>query len=193
MEDARDAVQAGCDALGFLFYKKSPRYISPQKACRIIRALPKNIIKVGVFVNAKGNYVKDIAKLCRLDILQFHGEESCEFCKRFKGYKIIKTFRVKDRIDLAKIHRYKTFAYLFDTFSRARMGGTGKTFDWNLLCDIKHPVFLAGGLNSKNVAQAIKLACPEWVDASSSLEAKPGKKDRQKVREFVKTAKRAAL
>ena len=192
LEDARDSVKAGCNALGFVFYKKSPRYIEPDKAKAIIERLPKNIIKIGVFVNGKEKEIKKVARLCRLDMLQFHGDESPEFCKRFKGYKIIKAFRVKDKINLSKISIYKTFAYLFDTFVKSRIGGTGKSFNWKLLDALDRiscPVFLSGGLNAKNVKEAIKKVKPAWVDASSSLEIRPGKKDRNKIREFINVVK----
>ena len=118
LEDAIASVIAGCDALGFVFYKKSPRYITPEKAKKIIRLIPQDIRKVGVFVNAPGRNIKEIAKKCKLDLLQFHGDESPEFCNKFKPYKIIKAFRIKDKIDLENILSYKTFAYLFDAFNK---------------------------------------------------------------------------
>lgn len=192
LEDALNSVNAGCDALGFVFYKQSPRYIKPEKAQSIIKQLPKDIIKVGVFVDAKEKAIKHIAKLCRLDILQFHGRESPDFLERFKGYKIIKAFRVKDKIDLAQIAKYKAFAYLFDTFVKSRAGGTGKQFNWELLSklgNIRKPIFLSGGLNAQNVKRAIKQVKPDWLDVSSSVEIKPGKKDAKKVKEFIKVAK----
>ncbi len=192
MEDALVSVDYGCDALGFVFYKKSPRYIEPDKARDIIERLPKNIIKIGVFVDAEEEIIKCIAKLCKLDMLQFHGKESPEFCKKFKGYKIIKAFRVRNKINLSKILIYKTFAYLFDTFVQSMPGGTGKTFNWKFLDNIGRincPVFLSGGLNAENVKEAIKIVNPAWVDASSSLEIRPGKKDYNKVKEFVTVVK----
>lgn len=192
IKDAIISVDAGCDALGFLFYKKSPRYIAPERVREIIRNLPGNVTKIGVFVNAGEKHIKNIAKICNLDILQFHGNESAEFCRKFKGYKIIKGFRVKKKIDLAKILRYKTFAYLFDTFSRSKFGGTGRIFDWSLLSDIKHPIFLSGGLNAYNVNEAIRKVNPAWVDASSTLEVAPGKKDPKKVRKFIQAAKKGS-
>jgi len=191
LRDALIALDAGCDALGFLFYKKSPRYIAPSQAREIIDNLPRNVTKIGVFVNCPERHIKNVAKICDLDILQFHGRESAEFCRKFKGYKIIKVFRVKNKIDLKKILKYRTFAYLFDTFSRSKFGGTGRAFDWRLLADIKHPIFLSGGLNANNVNRAIKMVHPAWVDASSTLEAKPGKKDPKKVKNFIQAAKRA--
>ena len=190
-EDAAVAVAAGYDALGFVFYRKSPRYITPAKAKRIIAGLPKSVAKVGVFVNAREKTVKNIARECRLGMLQFHGDETPEYCRRFKGYKIIKAFRIKDKNDLEKLRGYKVFAYLFDTFSRQRFGGTGKAFDWKLVKDIvlERPVFLSGGLNKRNVAGAIRAVGPHWVDVSSSVESGPGKKDRREVNRFIKMVK----
>jgi phosphoribosylanthranilate isomerase len=191
-EDALASFKAGCDALGFLFYKKSPRYIDPRRACRLIAQLPPKVIKIGVFVNAREATVRRIAGSCKLDMLQFHGDESPEFCARFKGYKIIKAFRIKKKIDLRKIAQYKVFAYLLDTYDRARRGGSGKQFDWSLACrltEIRATVFLSGGLTEKNVRHAIQKVHPQWVDASSSLEASPGKKDHGKLSKFVKAAK----
>ena len=193
LEDALNAADAGCDALGFVFYKKSQRYITPEKASKIIRYLPPHIIKIGVFVDAKEKTIRRVAKLCRLDMLQFHGKESRGFCTKFEDYKIIKAFRVKSRINIAEVARYKTFAYLFDTFVKSKRGGTGKKFNWRLLennlRDIKRPIFLSGGLTEKNIKEAIEIVRPQWVDASSSLEVRPGRKDERKVRDFVKTVK----
>ena len=195
-KDAMASVNSGCDALGFVFYKKSPRYIAPGKARDIIRILPKRVIKIGVFVNAEEKTIKNIAKLCNLDILQFHGDESPNFCKKFGDYKVIKVFRIKDKIDLQDILSYKTFAYLFDTFLKSRAGGTGKKFNWKLLSNIDNkidcPVFLSGGLNAKNVKEAIKSVRPDWVDVSGSLETSRGKKDSNRVKEFIKAAKEEA-
>jgi phosphoribosylanthranilate isomerase len=192
LEDAQVAANAGCDALGFIFFKKSPRYISPEKARQIIKQLPARVVKIGVFANAKEKTIKQVARFCHLQMLQFHGNESPEFCRKFKNYKIIKTFRIKNILDLRKALRYKPFAFLFDTFSKKKLGGTGKSFNWQLVSrleKIKQPIFLAGGLNAKNVEAAIKTVHPAWVDASSSLEARPGKKDLQKVKSFVQAAK----
>ena len=193
LDDARSAVAAGCDALGFVFYRKSPRYISPDDVSGIIRKLPGKIVKVGVFVDEKARRIKNIAKLCRLDFVQLHGRESVNFCKKLKGLKIIKAFRVKGTIDENDISRYKVKAYLFDTYVKSKAGGTGKSFNWSLLCGIKRtktPVFLSGGISSKNVKKAVKTVKPQWVDVSSSVEKLPGRKDAKKVREFIKAAKR---
>ncbi|MFH1441071.1 MAG: phosphoribosylanthranilate isomerase [Candidatus Omnitrophota bacterium] len=192
LRDALASVEAGCDALGFVFYKKSPRYIDPEEARDIIKALAKSIIRIGVFVNSDEQTIKRIAKTCGLKMLQFHGNESPEFCARFKGYKIIKSFRIKNKIDLKSILKYKIFAFLFDTYMPSKPGGTGKAFNWKLVRHVdglKRPVFLSGGLNKNNVRKAIEIAEPDWVDASSCLEKSPGKKDIKKVREFIKAVK----
>ncbi len=192
-EDALFSAGSGCDALGFVFYKKSPRYIPPEKAAQIIKGLPAELIKIGVFVNSREKTIRRIAQLCGLDTLQFHGSESPEFCRRFKDKKIIKAFRVKDRSSLKSILKYKVFAFLFDTFSRSRIGGTGKKFNWELvrhIDGITRPIFLSGGLNEKNVRGAIKAVHPDWVDASSSLEVSPGRKDQNKVKKFIVAAKK---
>lgn len=197
-EDAAVSAQAGCDALGFIFYKKSPRYISPEKASAIIKKLSghPHIAKIGVFANAREKTVRRVLKTCSLDMLQFHGNESPEFCRRFKGYRVIKAFRVRNKIHLGRVLDYHPFAFLFDTFVDRKIGGTGKPFNWKMvrhINGIKRPVFLSGGLNARNVKRAIGIAHPEWVDVSSGVEIKPGKKNRHKVRQFIKAAKRAAV
>lgn len=192
LEDALASVNAGCDALGFVFYKKSPRYIAPEKAKNIIKSLPKSVIKVGVFVNSKERTIKHVARMCGLDILQFHGDESPEFCSRFNGYKVIKAFRVKDGLDLENILKYRPFAYLFDTYVKSKVGGTGKSFDWKLIRHvdgIKRPIFLSGGLTERNVKEAIESVHPDWVDVSSSLEMSPGRKNHNKVKDFIRAVK----
>ena len=192
LEDALAALFCGADAIGFVFYKKSPRYIDPIKARNISRILPKKILKVGVFVDEREGRIKSISKMCALDFLQFHGNESPEFCSKFKGYKVIKAFKVKDKIDLASLKEYKRFAYLFDTFSKSKVGGTGKKFNWNLLREkgkMNNPVFLSGGLNAGNIKSALKIVKPDWVDLSSSVESKPGKKDHKKILSFIKKIK----
>ncbi len=192
LEDAKASAGAGCDGVGFVFYKKSPRYIVPERARDIIKRLSPHLIKIGVFVNGREKTIKRIAKLCGLNILQFHGNESLKFCSKFKDYKIIKAFRIKNKINPQKIIKYKTFAYLFDTFVESKVGGTGKNFDWNLvrhIDGITRPVFLSGGLTASNVRKAIEIVQPDWVDVSSSVEIRPGKKDYRKVRNFIKAAK----
>ena len=192
LEDALAGFFAGADALGFVFYRKSPRYIRPDKAANISRILPKKIKRIGVFVNEKVSTVKKIAKLCGLDMLQFHGQESPQYCQKFKGYKVIKAFRISKQEDLAGISKYKTFAYLFDSFSKTDPGGTGNKFNWKILAQtarIRPIMFLSGGLTAGNIKNAVKLLKPDWVDVSSSLELSPGKKDHQKIKKFIQTVK----
>jgi phosphoribosylanthranilate isomerase len=192
LEDALNAADAGCDAVGFIFYKQSQRYITPEKASKIIRHLPPPVLKIGVFVDGQEKTIRRVAKLCHLDMLQFHGKESPGFCARFGDYKIIKAFRVKKKIDVKDILKYNTFAYLFDTFVKSKRGGTGRKFDWSLVADmdgIGHEVFLSGGLTARNVKEALGIVRPDWVDVCSSVEISPGKKDNKKVSEFIEAAK----
>jgi len=196
LEDAQTAVKAGADALGFVFYQGSPRHILPFRAKQIIKKLPKRIVKVGVFVNAGGGLIHQTAEFCSLDMLQLHGSESPEFCQRFKNYRVIKAFRIKDKLPLKKILKYKTYAYLFDAFKRSKPGGTGTSFNWSLLAELKDAkakIILSGGLTAKNVRGAIKKVKPDWVDLSSSVERKPGKKDPRKLKNFIRVTKRIAL
>lgn len=178
-------------ALGFIFYRPSPRYISPREAKEIIAKVPAVIQKVGVFVNAKEKTVKRIAGDLKLDILQFHGGESPQFCRRFKKYKIIKVIRVKDRGSLKNIQAYRTWGVLFDTYRNNLYGGSSRRFAWELLKGLKSDkeIFLSGGLNPANVQRAIEYVRPSWVDVSSSLERKPGRKDIKKVEKFIQTVR----
>jgi phosphoribosylanthranilate isomerase len=192
LEDALASFFAGAQALGFVFYKQSPRNIGWRQARKILRLLPKKILRVGVFVDEKVTTVKKIAKLCGLNMLQFHGQESSEYCRKFKGYKVIKAFRINRKEDLEGIFQYKTFAYLFDSYSNAGLGGSGKKFNWKILAQaarMKPVVFVSGGLTAGNVRGAVKLLKPDWVDVSSSLELKPGKKDHKKIQKFIQVAK----
>ncbi|MDD5281113.1 MAG: phosphoribosylanthranilate isomerase [Candidatus Omnitrophica bacterium] len=193
LEDALASLFSGADAIGLVFYKKSPRYISPLKARNISRILPKKIIRVGVFVDEDIKTVKRIARFCGLDMLQFHGHEPAAYCRKFKGYKIIKAFPVKEGVDLFKISEYRGCGCLFDTYSKKLPGGTGKKFNWYLLKNldkIKNPVFISGGLTAANVRKAIKLLKPDWIDVSSALESKPGKKDHKKIKQFIQASRK---
>ncbi len=192
LEDALASLFSGADAIGFVFYKKSPRYIEPLKARNISCILPKKILRVGVFVDEKVGRVKKIARLCNLDALQFHGNESAQYCKKFKGYKVVKAFGVKEKLDLPEILKYKTFGYLFDAFSKSKAGGTGRKFNWNLLKNIDKisgQVFLSGGLTGANVLSAINKLHPDWVDVSSGLESRPGRKNHSRIKKFIEAAK----
>jgi phosphoribosylanthranilate isomerase len=191
IEDARRAVSLGADALGFVFYSKSPRYVKPEAAAMMIRALPRKVRKVGVFVDASPRTVRRIAKACGLDMVQLHGNESAQACLKCKPYPVIKAFRVGRRFDPDVCRKYDTAAYLFDAYSPKKFGGTGTAFDWTVLSQSRFNCgfFLSGGLNSRNVPGAIRAARPDWVDASSSLESSPGKKDSRRVAAFIRAVK----
>jgi phosphoribosylanthranilate isomerase len=154
LPDALAAVAAGADALGFMFYDQSPRRISPQDAAEIIRCLPPFVAKVGVFVNATEEVVRQTAATCGLDTLQLHGDETPDFCQRF-ALKTVKAFRIRDADSLRSLSAYATAAWLLDTYVPNQSGGTGARFDWSLAVKAQRmgrPIILAGGLNPENVA-----------------------------------------
>ena len=193
-DDAINAAKLGADFLGFNFYKKSPRYIDEKKAKEIINKISSRIKKVGVFVNADAGTVIKISKSLGLDLAQLHGNETLQYCKKVKKQakiKIIKAFRIKDNNDICKIKPYKgNVDYLmFDSYNNRMFGGTGNAFEWKLVAGIKKPFFLSGGLNYKNVRQAIKTAHPFAVDVASGIEKNPRKKDIAKMKEFIEAAK----
>lgn len=191
LTDALSAQNLGANALGFVFYPKSSRYILPEAAQKIISQLNKKIKKIGVFVNADPASVKKTAGICRLDMLQFHGDETPDFCRKFNKYKVIKAFRIKNEDSLKDIEKYPVDYYLFDTFKKDSFGGTGSNFNWDILKGLKtsKPFFLSGGLNPKNIIRALKAARADWVDVSSGVEAKPGIKDKKLLRDFIDKAR----
>ncbi len=186
IEDALLALSLGVDAVGFVF-AESERRITPVNAKKIIDELPQSILKVGVFVDEEEKRTREILKLCRLDMLQFHGDESPSHILRFRE-RVIKSFRIEDEDSLKAIPNYKASAYLLDTYSSEVYGGTGEVFNWDLAVEAKKfgPIILSGGLNPDNVVEAIKKVKPWAVDVSSGVESSPGKKDPQKLEEFVK-------
>jgi indole-3-glycerol phosphate synthase/phosphoribosylanthranilate isomerase/anthranilate synthase/indole-3-glycerol phosphate synthase/phosphoribosylanthranilate isomerase len=196
LEDARMSVDAGADMLGFNFYRRSPRYIEPENARRIIERLPATVQSVGVFVNEENpQRVADIADIADIDIIQLHGDESPSYCQALKERRVIKAIRVDNDFSSAQVAEYQTEAILLDTFSGAARGGTGESFDWTIAKQARQLVsrlFLAGGLTPNNVARAIATVTPYAVDACSSLESAPGKKDERRVREFIAAARSAA-
>jgi phosphoribosylanthranilate isomerase len=190
-EDAHAAVQAGADALGFMFYDRSPRAVSIAAAAAIIRDLPPFVVKTGVFVNPTNDLVMRAIGDCGLNLLQFHGEESPEFCCQF-GLMSMKAFRVRDAESLRRVTDYPTDAWLLDAYTAGKEGGTGETFDWDLAVEagkFGRLIFLAGGLTPENVATAVRKVQPYAVDVSSGVESVPGKKNASKVEAFIKAAK----
>lgn len=189
--DGIAAIEAGADVLGFVFYESSPRQVSIRQAAEVIRQLPPFVIKTGVFVDASEDLVMRAIGDCGLNVLQFHGSETPEYCAQF-GLMSMKAFRVRDSESLKILPTYPTDAWLLDAFVADKIGGTGERFNWDLAVEatkLGRPVFLAGGLTPTNVAEAVKKVQPYGVDVSSGVEAEPGKKDHQKVREFIKAAK----
>jgi phosphoribosylanthranilate isomerase len=191
LADAQVAVEAGADAIGFIFYDKSPRYVSLKTAAEISKKLPPFIMRVGVFVKAEADFVLRAIAEAGLTMLQFHGDEPPDFCTQF-GLMSMKAFRIRDEKSLEKIPNYQTDAYLLDAFSSTTLGGTGEKFNWDLAVaaqKFSKPIFLAGGLTPENVAEAVKKVRPFGVDVSSGVEISPGKKDPAKVKTFIEAVR----
>lgn len=189
VEDALASVDAGADALGFNFYRPSPRYITPLAARKIVQQLPKEILTVGVFVNELSPaLVEKAASEAEVTAVQLHGEEPVEYCAALAGRFVIKVFRVAENFRLDVIKNYNVDAVMVDAFDIKLHGGTGRVADWTVAREINKFVpkmFLAGGLSPENVADAVRAVEPFAVDACSALETKPGKKDPNRLREFV--------
>jgi phosphoribosylanthranilate isomerase len=193
VEDGFAAANAGADAVGFIFYEQSPRYVPIEKAATVIRELPPMIVKVGVFVDAEEEVVFRAIRECGLNLLQFHGGESPEYCVQF-GLMSMKAFQVRDAKSLERVKEFKTDAWLLDAYSPDKLGGTGEKFNWDLAVKARalgRPIFLAGGLTPENVAEAVRHVEPYAVDVSSGVEASPGKKDHGKLKAFIDEAKGA--
>ncbi len=191
-DDALMAIEAGADALGFVFVPNTPRYIHPEQAGSIIDQLPPFIATVGLFVNAEQQEIGTIADGCHLNLIQLHGDEPPDLCVALSR-RVIKAFRVKDESSLSRLSDYHVSAYLLDTYVKgaAKRGGTGKAFDWNLAVKAKlyGRIILAGGLNPDNVASAVLQVRPYGVDVSSGVEASPGRKDHAKMKAFIRAVR----
>jgi phosphoribosylanthranilate isomerase len=193
-EDAWAAVEAGADALGFIFVKETPRHIEPEAAAAIAAELPPFVATVGVFIDRAAEEIERVAASCGLSIAQLHGSESPEQCARLR-LPFIKGIRIQGEEDLAALHKYKKArAFLLDTYAGDRPGGTGKTFPWEIAAKAAREarIILSGGLTADNVAEAIVQVRPYAVDVCSGVEASPGRKDHRKVREFIDRARKAA-
>ncbi|NJN69863.1 MAG: phosphoribosylanthranilate isomerase [Nitrospira sp.] len=194
VEDAEVAIRAGADALGFVMYRKSPRFVEPAMARAIVAGLPPFVLPVGVFVNEEAERVRALMDECGLALAQLHGDESAHYCQNL-GRPALKAIRLKDRggfLALAEFHgRANVRGFLIDAFSDHAYGGTGKTVDWTLAQEAARsaPIILAGGLNPGNVAQAVQIVCPYGVDVSSGVEQRPGKKDPDKVKAFIQVVR----
>lgn len=185
-DDADAAVSAGADAIGMVFYPKSPRHVSISAAREIASSIPPFVTTVGLFVNSSSEAINDVLSEVQLGLLQFHGNEDEVFCKSF-NLPYIKALRVKAETDLyQQCEQYASArGVLLDSYKKGMPGGTGEIFDWDVVPDdLSLPVILAGGLNANNVAQAISTVNPWAVDVSSGVEESPGKKDQQKILQF---------
>lgn len=196
-EDARAAADLGADALGFIFYPKSPRYLTPAAAAAIIRELPPFVVKVGVFVDESAERIVQIARDAGIDSIQLHGNESPGLCEalRREHFNVVKAFRIQDQSSLAQVQSYRVSACLLDSYVPGQLGGTGARFNWDLAIQTKSfgvPMILAGGLDPENIADAVSKVAPYGVDVSSGVESAPGRKDLAKVRDFIIRAKQAA-
>ncbi len=196
LEDALLSAKFGADALGFNFFDKSPRYIAPENVREIIEQLPKEVLKVGIFVNESLENIAEIAEIAKFDAIQLHGEETPEFVCRVKAktnLEIVKAFRVLPEFTPENVLQYEVDAILLDAYNPKEHGGTGETFDWEIAKKIKKLVpkmYLAGGISVDNVSQAIEKVSPFAVDVCSSVEKERGLKDSQKVKNFIFTVKK---
>ena len=197
-DDATAAVEAGADALGFVFYKKSPRSVEPALARQIIERLPPFVTPVGVFVNEDVTVVRRLMDDCGLGFAQLHGDESAAYCQEL-GRPILKALRVKDRSAFLALAEFRGRAgvrgFVLDAFSDEAYGGTGQVIDWPLAAEIAKAasILLAGGLTPENVEKAIHAVQPYGVDVSSGVELAPGKKDHEKVRAFIRAVRVVSL
>jgi phosphoribosylanthranilate isomerase len=194
-QDIHAVANSGADALGLVFYEKSPRHIGVQQAVKLAHAVPPFITTVGLFVNPSLEYVREVLGAVPLGLLQFHGEETAEFCRQF-GKPWLKAIRVKPGVDLVECAARYTDAQglLLDAFVEGTQGGTGESFDWALIPhDLPLPVILSGGLSAGNVAAAIRQVRPHAVDVSSGVEVAKGIKDAVKIAAFIQEVKNVDL
>ena len=183
-EDALAAESFGADAVGFIFYKKSKRYVSPEQAEHITKTLSLFTTKVGVFVDESFEFINKISKQSGINVVQLHGEENLNIIKSI-SLPVIKTFRVDDNFDYSKLNQYQEYSILLDAYSENNYGGTGNKFNWEKIpSEMKNKIILAGGITSDNIAFIYKNINPAAVDLSSSLEITPGTKDKNKMKKF---------
>lgn len=189
-EDVASACMAGADALGFVFYEPSKRFVRIEQAQLLCQQVPPFVQRVGLFVNPTKDYVQQVLQQVDLDLLQFHGDESPAFCESF-AVSYIKALPVKPGVDLQQaMQAHNTArAFLLDTYKPGVPGGTGETFDWQLFPESDKPLILAGGLCPENVANAITTVSPYAVDVSGGVELSAGIKSAEKMQAFVKAAK----
>lgn len=185
LDDAQAAVEMGADILGFNFYPPSPRFIETNEAEKIISKLPGFVDIAGVFVNANRPDIRGLTDSGMLNWVQFHGDETSEFCSQFNAWNLhtIKAIRVRSAEDIEQAQKFETFSLLFDAFDPSQYGGTGNTFDWSLLRKYPRRVFLAGGITPDNVLDALRTDV-YGIDICSGIESSPGKKDHAKMKQL---------
>ncbi|MBV1879353.1 MAG: phosphoribosylanthranilate isomerase [Pseudomonadales bacterium] len=186
IDDANAAIDAGVDALGFVMYAKSPRYITVEAAMELVEKIPPFVTTVALFVNESSEFVNRVLDQVSFDLCQFHGDESDQYCRQFKK-PFLKAIRVKKDMSLQQVvDEYpSSHGVLLDTYVPGNYGGTGESIDWQALPTLRNKVVLAGGLEPNNVAAAISLVNPYGIDVSSGVEAQQGRKDINKIRDFV--------
>jgi len=184
IEDALISADLGADALGFIFYNKSKRFIEYNNAVEIISLLPEGIKKIGVFVNAGHELINKVSAETGLTEVQLHGDETQEEIDKIL-LPVWKAFRVNEEFDFNILKEYTNCSYMLDTYSENEVGGTGKSFNWNIIPhEIRNNIILAGGITAAKIEEIYKNISPAWIDVSSSLESYPGKKDKTKLTEF---------
>jgi len=194
LEDARDAALLGVDAIGLNFYPKSPRCIDAGRAAQIIEKLPPFITTVGVFVNHPDpQSLEDFAVSIGLHAVQLHGNETPDYCSMIQRVKVIKALRVDSNFRVDTLRGYGARTFLLDASAPAQFGGTGKSFNWELVfgANAFGSIIIAGGLNPDNVGEVIGTLHPFAVDVASGVESRPGKKDYEKMRRFIESVRRA--
>lgn len=195
IDDALCAAACGADAVGFIFHPLSPRYVTPERAKEIIAALPAGIATVGVFVNREAEEVAQTVEDCGLDLIQLHGDESPEYCRRFSPARVIKAVFPRTPEDLQALVAYDVRVFLADFREAGRYGGTGKRADWGLAArlGVTHPLILAGGLCIENIGEALAAVAPDAVDINSGSERAPGIKDHDRMQRIVGLIRQADL
>jgi len=194
IDDALEAVNAGAEALGFMLYEKSKRFVRPETVKEIIREMPPFVSCVGVFVNESRENILSVKESCQLDTIQLHGDESPKFCQGIPG-KVIKAFQLRTPKTLNTVATYQTNAWLLDSYSPAARGGTGDSFNWDWVkaaSPLDRPVIIAGGLTPDNAADCVLATRPYGLDVSSGVEISPGKKCAKKMKDFVTAARETA-
>jgi phosphoribosylanthranilate isomerase len=195
IDDALCAAESGADAVGFIFHPASPRYIAPGRVKEIVASLPRGITTVGVFVNCEAEEVARTVEHCGLDLIQLHGDESPEYCRRFAPEQIIKAVFPRTPEALQTLDAYTVRAFLVDFRDAGRYGGTGKRADWGLAASVgkTHPLILAGGLTAENIDVALAAVAPDAVDINSGIESALGIKDHGRMKRIINMIREEGL